>query len=382
MEFRDLKAQYKKYKFSINRSIRNVLKESNFIGGKEVGELEKSLAEYVGVKHCITCANGTDAMTLVLDAWNVQSGDAVFVPDFTYFATVEVVSHRNAIPIFVDVLPSTFNMDPIHLEQQIQRVIQEGKLKPKVIITVDLFGLPADYPTINPIAKKYSLKVLEDSAQGFGGQIRGQKACSFADVATTSFFPAKPLGCYGDGGAIFTNDDHLAKIIQSLKVHGKGEDKYDNVRIGYNSRLDTIQAAVLKVKFKAFIKHELNDVQKVYQTYHSSLDGQLMVKPIIPEGYLSSFAQYTIILKDKIQRDSLQKHLKENNIPAFVYYTKAMHQQKALKQYQFEEKNLLNSTKLADTVLSLPMHPYMRKKDVFRISNLINKYLDINYLYK
>ena len=382
MEFRDLKAQYKKYKFTINRSIRNVLKEGNFIGGKEVGELEKSLADYVGVNHCITCANGTDAMTLVLDAWNVQPGDAIFVPDFTYFATVEVVSHRNAIPIFVDVLPSTFNMDPIHLEQQIHRVIQEGKLKPKVIITVDLFGLPADYPSINPIAKKYGLKVLEDSAQGFGGQIRGQKACSFADVATTSFFPAKPLGCYGDGGAIFTNDDHLTKIIQSLKVHGKGEDKYDNVRIGYNSRLDTIQAAVLKVKFKAFIKHELNDVQKVYQTYNSSLDGQLMVKPIIPEGYLSSFAQYTIILKDKIQRDGLQKHLKENNIPVFVYYTKAMHQQKALKHYQFEEKNLLNSTKLADTVLSLPMHPYMRKKDVFRISNLINKYLDTNYLSK
>jgi dTDP-4-amino-4,6-dideoxygalactose transaminase len=375
MEFRDLKAQYRKYKFSINRNIKNVLKESAFIGGKEVGELEKSLADYVGVNHCITCANGTDAMTLVLDAWNIQPGDAVFVPDFTFFATVEVVSQRKATPILVDVLPSTFNMDPVHLEKQIQRVIQEGKLKPKVIIAVDLFGLPADYLAINPIAKKYGLKVLEDSAQGFGGQIRGQKACSFADAATTSFFPAKPLGCYGDGGAIFTNDDHVAKIIQSLKVHGKGDDKYDNVRIGYNSRLDTIQAAVLKVKFKAFIKHELSDVQKVYQIYHASLDGQLMIKPIIPEGYLSSFAQYTIILKDKNQRDGLQKYLKENNVPNFIYYSKAMHQQKAISHYSFDEKELSNSTMLAERVLSLPMHPYLKRTEIKFICKLVNNHL-------
>ena len=375
MEFRDLKTQYRKYKFSINRSIKKVLKESAFIGGKEVGELEKSLADYVGVKHCISCANGTDAMTLVLDAWNIQPGDAVFVPNFTFFATVEVVSQRKATPIFVDVLPSTFNMDSLHLEKQIQKVIKEGKFKPKVIITVDLFGLPADYPAIIPIAKKYGLKVLEDSAQGFGGSIHGQRACSFADVATTSFFPAKPLGCYGDGGAIFTNDDQVAKVIQSLKVHGKGEDKYDNVRIGYNSRLDTIQAAVLKVKFKAFIKHELKDVQKVYQIYNDSLESHLMVKPIIPDGYLSSFAQYTIILKDKKQRDNLQKYLKENKIPTFIYYSKTMHQQKAMSQYTFDENELHNSTMLVERVLSLPMHPYLKPIEIKTISKLVNQFL-------
>jgi len=375
MEFRDLKAQYKKYRFPINRGIKAVLKDTTFIGGKEVSELEKSLATYVNVKHCISCANGTDAMTLVLDAWNIQEGDAIFVPDFTFFATVEVVSQKKATPIFVDVLSSTFNMDPVHLEKQIQKVIQEGKLTPKVIITVDLFGLPADYPTINPIAKKYGLKVLEDSAQGFGGEILGQKACSFADVATTSFFPAKPLGCYGDGGAIFTNDDQLAKIIQSLKVHGKGDDKYDNIRIGYNSRLDTIQAAVLNVKLKAFIKHELNDVQKVYQLYDKALDGRLMKKPIIPYGYMSSFAQYTIILRDSKQRKELQLKLKENNIPSFVYYSKAMHQQKAMSIYSFNEQELMNSKMLAERVLSLPMHPYLKKSEIIKISKTINSFL-------
>lgn len=378
MEFRDLKSQYKKYKFSINRGIKKVLKESSFIGGREVTELENSLALYVGVKHCISCANGTDAMTLILDAWNIQEGDAIFVPDFTFFATVEVVSQRKATPIFVDVSTSTFNMDPINLEKQIQRVIQEGKLKPKVIITVDLFGLPADYLTINPIAKKYGLKVLEDSAQGFGGQINGQRACSFGDAATTSFFPAKPLGCYGDGGAIFTNDDQLAKVILSLKVHGKGEDKYDNVRIGYNSRLDTIQAAVLNVKFNAFVKHELNDVQKVYHLYDNLLDGELITKPKIPLGYLSSFAQYTVILKDRSQRDKLQKHLKENKVPNFIYYSKAMHQQKAMSTYNYNENELQNSTKLADRVLSLPMHPYLKKSDIKKITKIINLFL-LNY---
>lgn len=375
MEFRDLKAQYKKYRHSINNGIKNVIRQSSFIGGKEVEELEKSLAAYVGVKYCISCANGTDAMTLVLDAWDIQPGDAVFVPNFTFFATVEVVSQRKATPIFVDVLPSTFNMDPVHLEKQIQKVIQQGKLKPKVIITVDLFGLPADYPLINPIAKKYDLKILEDSAQGFGGSINGRRAGSFADVSTTSFFPAKPLGCYGDGGAIFTNDDKVAKILQSLKVHGKGDDKYDNVRIGYNSRLDSIQAAVLNVKLKAFIKHELNDVQKVYQIYNSSLNGKLMIKPIIPEGYTSSFAQYTIILKDKQQRDNLQKYLKDNNIPTFVYYSKTMHQQKAMSLYNVDEKELPNSTMLVNKVLSLPMHPYLKSIEIKKISKLVNQFL-------
>jgi dTDP-4-amino-4,6-dideoxygalactose transaminase len=375
MEFRDLKAQYRKYKWRINKNINKTLKSANFIGGEEVVRLEKELASYVNVKHCISCANGTDAMTLILDAWNIREGDAVFIPNFTYFATAEVVAARRATPVFVDVSKATFNMDPVSLENQIKKIIKEGKLTPKVIITVDLFGLPANYLEIQIISKKYNLLILEDSAQGFGGSINNQKACSFADAATTSFFPAKPLGCYGDGGAIFTDDEKLAKIIQSLKVHGKGEDKYDNIRIGYNSRLDTIQAAILLVKFDAFKKNELNDVQKVYAYYDKYLNNQLMIKPKIPSGFISSFAQYTIILKDKNQRTSLQSKLKDNEIPTFIYYTKTMHQQKALEKYTSNNEELKNSIELANTVLSLPMHPYLKEKDVMKISLLVNSIL-------
>jgi UDP-2-acetamido-2-deoxy-ribo-hexuluronate aminotransferase len=375
MEFRDLKAQYKKYFWEINNRIYKVLKTSHFIGGEEVIELEKKLATYVGTKHCITCANGTDAMTLVLDAWGITEGDAIFVPNFTFFATAEVVAARKATPIFIDVKKETFNIDPLSLEFQINKVISEGKLKPKVILTVDLFGLPAEYEEITKIAKKYGLKILEDSAQGFGGSIKDKKACSFGDAATTSFFPAKPLGCYGDGGAIFTNNDLDAKIIQSLKVHGKGEDKYDNIRIGYNSRLDTIQAAILLVKFKAFEKHELKDVQKVYGFYDKYLNDSLLVKPKIPPGYISSFAQYTVILKDKKQRKELQDYLKENKIPTFIYYNKTIHQQRAFEKLNSNNVDLKNSIVLADTVLSLPMHPYLKEKEVFKISKLINSFL-------
>ena len=282
IEFRDLKAQYNKYKTEIDSGIQEVLNNANFIGGKEVGILEQRLAEYVGVRHCITCANGTEAMTLVMMAWDIKEGDAVFVPDFTFFSTGEVVSYCGATPIFVDVDRDTFNIDPVKLEKAIQKVIAEGKLTPKVIIPVDLFGLPAYYDEIDKIASKYNLKVLEDGAQGFGGSINGKRACSFGDVATTSFFPAKPLGCYGDGGSIFTDNDELAELIGSLKVHGKGENKYDNVRIGVNSRLDTIQAAILNVKLTAFIEHELDDVNRVYRLYTEKLK-EFVETPVIPE---------------------------------------------------------------------------------------------------
>ena len=311
MEFRDLKSQYNKYKNEIDSAIQNVISSGNFIGGKEVERLEKRLAEYVGVKHCITCANGTEAMTLIMMAWDIKEGDAVFVPDFTFFSTGEVVSFRGATPIFVDVDKDTFNIDTSKLENAIKKVIEEGKLSPKVIIPVDLFGLPANHIYIEKIAKKYDLKVLEDAAQGFGGSINGRKACSFGDVATTSFFPAKPLGCYGDGGAIFTNDDKLAQLLNSYKVHGKGEDKYDNVRIGLNSRLDSIQAAILNVKLTAFIEHELEDVNRVYEIYNENLKGIVEI-PLIPDGYVSSFAQYTIKLRNREERDSLQLKLKES----------------------------------------------------------------------
>lgn len=373
MEFRDLKAQYQKHKAEFDAAIQSVLVNANFIGGKEVAELEAQLAEYVGVKHCISCANGTEAMTLVMMAWGIKAGDAVFVPDFTFFSTGEIVSFIGATPVFVDVDRNTYNIDTIKLEKAIQKVVAEGKLQPKAIIPVDLFGLPANYSEINRIAKKYKLMVLEDSAQGFGGAIQGQKTCSFGDAATTSFFPAKPLGCYGDGGAIFTNDDAVARMIHSLKVHGKGDDKYDNVRIGVNSRLDTIQAAILQVKLQAFINHELEDVNRVCQMYNEQLNG-VVKTPVIPEGFYSSFAQYTIKLKNRAQRDGLQAKLKEQNIPAIVYYTKPMHRQKAFADVTFDEQDFVVTNELCDVVLSLPMHPYLSQENVDTVCNVVKAY--------
>lgn len=377
MEFRDLKAQYQKYKTEIDKAIQDVITNGQFIGGEPVTELEKQLAKYVGVKHCITCANGTEAMTLVLMAWGIGEGDAVFVPDFTFFSTGEVVSFRGATPVFVDVDRDTFNLDVEKLEKAIVRTIEEGKYAPKVIIPVDLFGLPANHIEIEKIAKKYNLRVLEDGAQGFGGSINGQRACSFGDAATTSFFPAKPLGCYGDGGAIFTNDDELAELLNSLKVHGKGSNKYDNVRIGVNSRLDTIQAAILQVKLKAFIEHEVEDVNRVYQLYTERLEGTVET-PNIPEGYYSSFAQYTLKLKNKEQRDGLQAHLKEKGIPSMVYYVKPMHKQEAFGDFNFNECDFEVTNELCDIVLSLPMHPYLTQEDIEEVCKEIISYLKQN----
>lgn len=370
MEFRDLKAQYAQYKNEIDSAIQKVLLDADFIGGQEVKTLEKRLAEYVGVKHAITCANGTEAMTLVLMAWDIKEGDAVFIPDFTFFSTGEVVTFRGATPIFVDVDRETFNMDPVKLEEAIQKVLNEGKLTPKLVIPVDLFGLPANYPLILPIAKKYDLRVMADTAQGFGGSINGQKNGSFGDVATTSFFPAKPLGCYGDGGAIFTNDDELATLLKSLKVHGKGDDKYDNVRIGVNSRLDTVQAAILNVKLTAFINHELDDVNRIYDLYTEQLK-DVVETPVISEGYVSSFAQYTIKLKSKEQRDGLQKKLAEAGIPSMIYYMKAMHKQGAFLYLEQDEKDFAVTNELCDVVLSLPMHPYLKNEEVTFIAETI-----------
>jgi len=367
MEFRDLKAQYDKYKNEIDSAIQEVINNTNFIGGKEVNTLEQRLAEYVGVKHCISCANGTEAMNLLMMAWDIKEGDAVFVPDFTFFSTGEIVSFRGAKPIFVDVDRDTFNIDTTKLEKAIKKVLDEGKLTPKVIIPVDLFGLPADHIEIEKIAKKYNLRVLEDAAQGFGGSINGKKACSFGDAATTSFFPAKPLGCYGDGGAIFTDDSALAELLNSLKVHGKGDNKYDNVRIGVNSRLDSIQAAVLNVKLIAFIEHELEDVNKVYKLYNEKLKG-IVETPVIPDGYVSSFAQYTIKLKSKKERDSLQAKLKEEGIPSMVYYTKPMHRQGAFSEYDYDDNDFEITNELCDTVLSLPMHPYLSEEDILLVT--------------
>ncbi|MCL2312845.1 MAG: DegT/DnrJ/EryC1/StrS family aminotransferase, partial [Firmicutes bacterium] len=319
--------------------------------------------------YCVTCANGTDAMAMVLMAWDIKEDDAVFVPSFTFMSTAEVVSLRGATPVFVDIDIDTFNIDVNSLEDAIKCVIAEGKLKPKAVIPVDLFGLPADYDKLVPLAKKYNLLILEDGAQGFGGTINGKKVCSFGEASTTSFFPAKPLGCYGDGGAIFTDDEELYSVLTSIRVHGKGEYKYDNVRVGLNSRLDTIQAAILLPKFKAFKEYELADRQKWGGVYKSLLQN-IVKTPTIPKGYTSSFAQYTIMLANEKQRDILQKKLKENGIPSMVYYPKPLHMQSVYKNLGFEYVCLPQSEMASKCVLSLPMHPYLDAEAVNNIYNI------------
>ncbi len=373
MEFRDLKKQYQILKPEMDAAMIEVAASGGYIGGSHVTELENQLAQYVGVKHCISCANGTDALSLSLMAWDIKEGDAVFVPDFTFFASAEVVAFEGATPIFVDVDKRTFNMSPSHLEESIQAVLADGALTPKVIIAVDLFGLPAHYDAISAIAEKYNLLLLEDGAQGFGGAINGKRACSFGHIATTSFFPAKPLGCYGDGGAIFTDNDEWAALINSYKVHGKGSFKYDNVRIGVNSRLDAIQAAILKVKFKAFVEVELNAINQAAATYTQLLQGKV-ITPYIPEGDISSWAQYTIQLQNKEERDALQAKLKEAGIPTMVYYPTAMQNQTAFKQKHPAQLPCPVAAQLCQTVLSLPLHPYITKEEIVRVVEVINSY--------
>lgn len=380
MEFRDLKKQYQVLKDDIESKIQSVCASARYISGPEVKELEKQLAEYVGVKHCITCANGTDAITLALKVWGIVSGDAVFVPDFTFFSSGECPAAEGATCIFVDVDERTYNLDPQRLELAIEEVIKEGKLTPKVVIAVDLFGLPADYEKIKMICNKYNLLLLEDGAQGFGGEIKGKRACSFGDISTTSFFPAKPLGCYGDGGAVFTNNDEWASLLRSLAVHGKdGDDKYNNIRLGLNSRLDTIQAAILQVKLKAFIDYEVTDINKIAECYTAEFEScgldKIVVLPKIQEGFLSSWAQYTIQLPSKISRESLQKELKKYDIPTMVYYIKPMHQQGAYANTISANADCPVTERLSASVLSLPMHPYMQHTDVTYIVTKINEIL-------
>lgn len=362
MQFRDLRAQYQALKEEIDAGIKEVIDSSAFILGKPVTELENALASYVGRKHCIGCANGTDALQLALMIWGIGPGDAVFTSDFTYFASAGTSSILGATPVLVDIDLVTFNMDPEALEKQIRRVLEEGKLTPKAIVPVDLFGLPADYDRILPIARKYGLKVLEDAAQGFGGNIRGKRAGSFGDISTTSFFPAKPLGCYGDGGAVFTDDDETDARLRSLRAQGKSPtDKYDNREIGMNSRLDTLQAAILLPKFRAFENYELEAVNRVAGWYTERLKNSF-VTPGIPDGYYSSWAQYTILLHDRETRDGMQKKLREKEIPSMVYYPRGLHQQEAYRRMKLPDEWYPNTMEATARVLSLPMHPYMTEE--------------------
>ena len=367
MEFRDLKAQYQHHKKEIDVAVQQVLIDGGFIGGKPVRELEDKLAGYVGVKHCITCANGTDALQLALMAWEIGPGDAVFVPDFTFFSSAEVVPVVGATPVFVDIDADTCNMSADSLEKAVQYVQKSTNLRPRVIVAVDLFGQPADYDRIRKIAQQYNLLILEDAAQGFGGSIKGKKACSFGDIATTSFFPAKPLGCYGDGGAIFTDNDAWAALLRSYCVHGKGADKYDNVRIGMNSRLDTVQAAVLLKKL-AFFDEETEGCNRVAAEYSRLLQGYVKT-PVVALGMYSSWAQYTIRLVHEKQREEVMCRLKEAGIPTAVYYKKPLHRQEALKKYTVEALDYSVTEQVCESCLSLPMHAYLNEADIGRIAD-------------
>ena len=374
MEFRDLKKKYSLNSSKIDKAIVDVISKGTFIGGTAVDELEEKLSEYVGVKHCITCANGTDALQLALMAWGIGKSDAVFVPDFTFVSSGEVVSSVGAIPIFVDIDNKSYNINTVSLEKMIKKVIADGRLTPKVIIAVDLFGQPANYTEIRKIADKYNMFLLEDGAQGFGGRIDNKKACSFGDISTTSFFPAKPLGCYGDGGAVFTDNDEWSKLIRSLKIHGKGTNKYDNIRVGMNSRLDTIQAAVLLAKLPVFQNKELDNCNKFAEYYTDKLKN-VVITPKVDNEFYSSWAQYTIQLENKEIRDGLQTFLKQNDIPSMVYYMKPMHKQLAFSNIAYDDSDYPNTNKLCDTVLSLPFHPYLDYKDMDVVTEKIKEYL-------
>lgn len=371
MQFRDLKKQYEVLKPEIDAGIQDVINSTAFILGKPVTELENKLAEYVGRKHCIGVGNGTDALVLALRAHDVGPGDAVFVADFTYIASASCAELVGATPVFADINLATFNIDLDSLEDAIERTLKEGKLTPKVIIPVDLFGLPADFEAIQKVADKYGLLVLEDAAQGFGGNINGKIACSFGDISATSFFPAKPLGCYGDGGAVFTDDDAVAERLRSIRAGGKSPlDKYDNREVGTNSRLDTLQAAILLPKFKAFVDYELEAVNKVAGWYTEQLKDKV-VTPYVPDGYYSSWAQYTIRLKNKEERDAVQGKLKEAGVPSMIYYPRGMHQQQVFKYMGLNPDLFPNTVAATQTVLSLPMHPYLDEQTVDEICRVI-----------
>lgn len=335
--------------------MRRTLDHGAYIMGPELGELEAKLAEFCGARHAIGCSNGTDAITLVLMARNVGPGQAVFCPSFTFAATAEVVAFLGATPYFVDIEPDTYNMDPASLNAAIGEAREAG-LQPVGVISVDLFGLPADYDAIEPIVEENGLWLLSDAAQGFGGVYRGRKVGTIGIATTTSFFPAKPLGGYGDGGAVFTDDDDLAALIRSLLFHGKGEDRYDNVLIGMNGRLDSLQAGILQEKLAIF-PGEIEDRNRIAARYNQGFEN-LLVTPHVPEGSISVWAQYTVRAPGK-NRDAIVAGLKEKGVPTAIYYPKPLHQQTAYKHFPVAASGLPVSERVAKEVFSLPMHAYL-----------------------
>jgi len=391
LPFVDLKKQFRGREAEIRAAIDRVLEHCQFILGPEVAELEAQLAAYAGVKHAIACSSGTDALLLALMAKGIGPGDAVFTTPFTFFATAEAVALTGATPIFVDIDPHTFNLDPASLEQAIIALLEQdqerhvlprsgldrcGKpleLRPKAIVAVDLFGLPADYQRLQAIAAAHDLVLIEDAAQSFGAELNGRRAGSLADLAATSFFPAKPLGCYGDGGAVFTDSDDAAAIVRSLAVHGQGEDRYWNERIGLNARLDTLQAAVLLAKLPVF-PDELKLRAQVAERYTQALSpvASVLRPPQLPPGCRSAWAQYSLLTE---QRDPLRRHLADHGIPTAVYYPQPLHLQPAFAHLGYRAGDMPVAEGCARTIFSLPCHPYLEWDEVDRIADLILEFI-------
>ena len=373
MQFIDLKKQQKHIEKSLNKRIKAVLSHGKYIMGPEIFKLEEKLSEFVGLKHCITCSSGTDALLIPLLARGIAKGDAVITSPFTYVATAEVISLLGATPVFCDIYESTYNLDPSKIDQAVNHALSLD-LKPKAIIPVDLFGLPARYRIIEEKAKEHNLFIIEDAAQGFGGNIRGKRSGSFGDVAATSFFPAKPLGCYGDGGAIFTDDDDLAEKMRSIRIHGQGKDKYDNIRIGINGRLDTIQAAVLLEKLNIF-ENELKLRDDIAKYYKNNISNNFL-KPHIPDGYFSSWAQFSLVPKIRINRKTIIQELSKKEIPIMTYYSKSLHLQEAFKPCGYKAGDFLTSETISNTIFSIPMHPYLDIDDQNYIIEALNELSD------
>jgi dTDP-4-amino-4,6-dideoxygalactose transaminase len=353
IRFIDLETQQARIRDRLDAAIARVLAHGQYIMGPEVAQLEASLSAFCGAPHTVACASGTDALALALMALGVRPGDAILIPAFTFAATAEVVPLLGAVPVFVDVHADTFNLDPAALEAGIHAA-RRADLRPVGVIAVDLFGQPADYDAIQEAAAAHGLWVIADAAQSFGAEWRGRKVGTLAQLTTTSFFPAKPLGCYGDGGAVFTDDPELAVVLRSLRVHGQGEDKYDNVRIGMNGRLDTVQAAILLTKLEIFAD-EILARQRAAARYDALLGG-LVTTPSLRPGASSTWAQYTIRSPD---RDALRKRLAVGGIPTAVYYPRPLHRQTAYRDFPVAEGGCPVAERLATEVLSLPMHPYL-----------------------
>ena len=387
MQLIDLQMQQSRIKSAIDDRVQAVMRHGQYIMGPEVREIEERLASYAGVKHAVGCASGTDALLMALMAYGAGPGDAIFTTPFTFIATAEVISLLGATPVFVDVEPGSFNLDPERLKLAIEAVRRNdaklhplpvtagsSPLTPKGIIGVDLFGLPADYDRINPIARDGGFFVIEDGAQSFGGEYNGRRSCCLADIACTSFFPAKPLGCYGDGGMCFTGDDGLAEAMRSIRVHGKGGHKYDNVRIGINGRLDTLQAAILLAKFEIFpeeVKLRGQVADRYSRLLSSSVDRFSL--PKVPPGLASAWAQYSILSKNEAHRAETLEKLKQSAIPTAIYYPRPLHLQQAFANLGYQKGDFPVSEGLSQRIFSVPMHPYLSEPDQMTVAEVLLK---------